>query len=115
MTRTKLHDKSIICNKCAKKVPSYLKKELKKRYTFQDYKNLLRYIDYSQSKFKPLFHTTNRYHKIQIDRENGLFCIDRKINEKTLILQLDKVTSFDLVFKADGYRDGFYGVYVYGK
>lgn len=115
LTRTKLKDKTVLCRKCASKVPSYIRKTLKNRYALQDYKNLMRYVDYSRKELNPLFHSTYNYYAIQLDEEHGLFSLGRKINEKSVIFRLDKVIGFDLAFKGESYKESLVDNYVNGK
>lgn len=113
--RTKLKDKNYICSKCAKKIPSYVKKTFKKDYTLEEYNDFKSYIEYSNTYLKPKFRETHEFHGISIDIRNKLFHLGYGINDKTLFFNLRNVAEFDLIFQAEEYREGIIGSKVKGN
>lgn len=113
--RTKLKDKNYLCSKCMKKVPNYMKKFFKKEYSFNDYKGFKDYIDYSNQYLKPVFHETHKFHGIHIDADNQIFYIGYGIDENTLFLNFANLVDFDLVFKAEEFKEGIIGSKVKGN
>ncbi len=113
--RTKLKDKNYLCSKCMKKVPAYIKNFFKKEYTLEDYKDFKDYIDYSNQYLKPAFHETHKFHGIHIDADNQIFYIGYGIDENTLFLNFANLVDFDLVFKAEEFKEGIVGSKVKGN
>ncbi len=113
--RTKLADKNYLCKECAKIIPSYMKKSVKQHYRLEDYRDLKAYIEYSNLELRTLFQETDSYETIHLDQESGIFYIGYGIDEKTMFFEFANVTSFDLVFKAEEYKDGVFREHVKGK
>lgn len=113
--RTHLCDGSYLCSKCTKCVPSYMKSSFNDKYSYEDYHDFKEYVDYSNEKLRPLFHETHEFHNIHIDTENRIFYMGYGINSETLFLRFAGITRFDLVFKAEDYKEGFLGDKVTGK
>lgn len=112
--RTKLKDKNYLCSKCMKKVPSYMKDTFKKEYTFENYKDFKNYIDYANQYLRPIFHETHEFHGIHIDTDNQIFYIGYGVDENTLFLNFANLADFDLVFKAEEFKESIIGSAVKG-
>ncbi|MBP3569624.1 MAG: hypothetical protein J6K04_10715 [Lachnospiraceae bacterium] len=115
LSRTGLSDGNYLCSKCMSIVPMYMQKSFIEVYELEDYKDFKKYVEFSNETLRPMFHETHCYENIHIDTENGIFCIDYLINDKTLFLDFEDVTRFDLIFKAEEFKEGMLGDKVVGK
>lgn len=111
----KLKDKNYLCSSCMKRIPSFIRKSVKKDYYIADFHTLINSINYSDEKLRPLFRETGRYYSMHIDSDNHLFYIGNSINDKTVFFEFHNVLNFDLAFKAVKVKEGFVGIKVYGK
>ena len=112
--RTKLKDKNYLCSKCMKKIPSYMKKTVKKEYSLEDYNDFKAYVEYSEQYLRPVFQETHEFHGIHIDTDNQIFYIGYGIDKNTLFLNFSNLVDFDLVFKAEEFKEGIIGSKVKG-
>lgn len=115
LTRTQLRDGNYLCSKCMSIVPMYMNKSFTEAYTLEGYKNFIKYVEFSNETLRPMFHETHCYENIHIDAESQTFCIDYLIDDKTLFLDFEEVTRFDLIFKAEEFKEGVLGDKVVGK
>ena len=115
LTRMKLQDGNYLCGDCVSKIPSYMKDSVKKYYDMEDYRAFLNYKDYSDRELRPRFHETHSYYTIHIDTENKIFYLDYDINEKTVFFNFYTIDDFDLVFKAEEFKEGMLGDKVKGE
>lgn len=113
--RTQLCDGGYLCSKCTTCVPSYMLSSFNDKYSIEDYHAFKEYVDYSNQKLRPLFHETHNFYTIHIDTENRIFYIGYGVDANTLFLNFASVTRFDLVFKAENYKEGVLGDKVTGK
>lgn len=104
--RTKLKDKKYLCSKCMKKVPSYMKNTLKSEYIYEDFEEFKDYLDYANKYLRPVFKETHEFHGIHIDVANQIFYIGYGIDENTVFLNFSNLADFDLIFKAEEYKEG---------
>lgn len=113
MSRIKLKDNKYICSDCFEGIPDYLLKNFND-YTYDDYKRILEYLEYSNRELKDKFNEDLSYKTMHVDTTNGLFYIDEYRKTK-LILKLENVIDFDIIFSAETYKDGALSDKVYGK
>ena len=111
----KLRDKNYLCLSCFKKLPSLVRKSFQENSSVALYNCYMDHIERSNSVFRPMFHETNRYYSIVLDRDNEVFFIGRKINSDTLFFHLRDVSYFDLMFVAEEYKQGIGGLIVKGN
>ncbi len=113
--RTKLCDGNYLCSECTSIVPQHMRSSFTDKYTLEDYHDFKRYLEFTNKEYRKLFHETNSYYKIHIDAEHKLFYIGYGIDDNTVFYDFSFVTSFDLDFKAENYKDGVLGQKVTGK
>lgn len=113
--RTHLCDGTYLCSKCMTCIPSYMKSSFIDKYSYEDYNTFKEYVDYSNKELRPLFHETHEFHNIHIDTENRIFYMGYGIDSETLFLRFAGITRFDMVFKAEDYKEGIFGDKVTGK
>lgn len=114
-TRLKLHDGNHLCSYCASQIPSFMKKSAKDHYDLAAYRSFLEYIEYSNNELRPQFRETHYYYTIHIDTENKIFYLGYDINDKTLFFNFRNIEDFDLIFKAEEFKEGMLGDKVKGE
>ena len=114
-TRLKLHNGNYLCLNCASKIPSFMKKTVKAHYNLVNYRNFLEYINYSNNELRPQCRETHHYYSIHIDTENRIFYLGYDINEKTVFFNFHNIEDFDLIFKAEEFKEGMLGDKVKGE
>lgn len=115
LTRMKLHDGNYLCSDCVAKIPSCMREGVNTHYDLENYHSLLEYIEYSNNMLRPRFHETHCYYSIHIDTENRLLYLGYDIGEKTVFFEFDNLEDFNLVFRAEEFKEGMLGDKVKGE
>lgn len=112
LTRAKLADGQYVCGKCTSKIPSEIMSNLGE-YTYEDYKELLRYMEESETSLSKAFKETHSFYSIHIDTQHGLFYLDTMY--PTVYLKFENLSDFNLTFDPDEVKEGLLGDKVTGK
>lgn len=115
LTRTRLVDDNYLCSDCTFTIPDYMMNSVQKCYSFENYTNLIEYIDYSNKALRPIFQETHSYYSIHIDIEHGLFYLGKSINDNTVFLRMRYVDDYKLTFTVDEIKEGTFGDKIAGK
>lgn len=113
--RTKLTDGSYLCSDCTSMIPDYMMDSVRKCYSFEGYKSLIDYIDYSNEVLRYVFEETHAYYNIHIDTEHGLFYIGKSVNANTVFLRMRYIDDYNLTFSAEEIKEGTFGDKIAGK
>lgn len=110
--RKMLGDGSYICSKCMPKIP-YAISNAMKCYTYEQFLDLLDYLEESQTTLSKQFRVTNSFYAIHLDAEHGLFYLDT--DSTRVYYKVEEVSEYCLAFVSDeGFVDS-YKKYVKGK
>ncbi len=114
-TRTRLADDNYLCSDCTLLIPDYMLDSVRKSYSFQSYKNLKEYVDFSHKALRPIFQETHAYYNIHIDVDHSLFYIGKSINDNTVFLRMRYIDDYKLTFTAEEIKEGTFGDKITGK
>jgi len=115
LNRMKLGDGTFICGNCARLIPGHMKASVKAEYTLRGLNAFLDYCQYSNNHLRPIFHETHRYYNIGVDINNLIFYIGYTVDSKTVFYNFRNVSVFDLVFKAEEFKEGVFSSSVKGE
>ena len=115
LTRTKLCDGNYLCSQCTSIIPSFMRDSFYQKYTLENYNEFKEYLKYSDRYLRPKFHETHSFYAIHLDTENFLFYIGYEIKPGTVFLSIQNISRFNIIFKAENYKDGLLGTKVNGK
>lgn len=115
LTRTRLADDNYLCSDCTLLIPDYMLDSVRKSYSFQSYKNLKEYVDFSHKALRPIFQETHSYYNIHIDIDHGLFYIGKSVNKNTVFLRMRYIDDYYLTFTAEELKEGTFGDKITGK
>lgn len=104
LTRVKLRDGNYLCSDCTLQVPKYMAESLKS-YDLEQFRELKKYITYSDNVLKNKFRQTDHFHNIHLDREHGLFYIDEGVLTYRLYLRIEELKSFSLEYEPETYKE----------
>ncbi len=114
LSRTKIDGEQYLCSKCTSSVPSYIKKYLGE-YSHENFKNLLFYLQTTNPELEKKFKQTHSFYGIHLDAVNGIFCFDTGLFSKSIYLELESLADFDLVYKAEEFKEGMLSDKVIGE
>ncbi len=114
LTRTKLADEQYLCYECTADIPSYIQKCLPS-YSLEQYRELKKYIEYSNNELSKLFNENHDFYSLHIDTEHEIFYFDSGLFSEPLYLKFSNINDFDLVFSPDELKESMFGDKVTGK
>ena len=93
--------------------------ELVENWDFPTFSALKKYLEYSETVLRPMFHETHRYEKLILDFDNGLFCVaDNLLNaikKDTVFLELKNLAGYEFQFQPEELQSGILSEKVKGK
>ena len=107
-TFKKTSDKMPICKSCRAKLPYDIDTRIRE-ISFADLSNVLSYLDYSKKVLAPKFQNNFPFKDFEADTVNGLI----KIN--STVIEMKRLQSHALVFKATEGKDGLFKSKVKGN
>lgn len=103
LTRKQVLTGEYICSKCLKPYPAMIKDSLL-FYTYEDYKDLKEYKNYSDTVLNRVFRETHSYKNLHLDQDNGLFYLDDEFPK--MYLQVGNVNQIGLFFEPEKVKEG---------
>ena len=114
LTRWKLLDKNYVCGECTKSIPATIINSLE-TMSFEEFEDLISYIEYSQSELKSKFNETHSYQGVHLDADNKLFYTKASLLDEYMCFELKYLKVFNLYFMPNDVKDGLLGKKVEGK
>lgn len=118
-SRRDFKDGASICGRCASLIPKWIDPELVENWDFPTFSALKKYLEYSETVLRPMFHETHRYEKLILDFDNGLFCVaDNLLNaikKDTVFLELKNLAGYEFQFQPEELQSGILSEKVKGK